>query len=975
MVLEKGKTIQGFKCEWIKEVHEVNSTVYFLVHEKTKAQLCYLKNDDPNKVFMVGFKTPPEDSFGTPHILEHSVLNGSKNFPAKDTFTELIKGSMKTFINAFTASDHTMYPIASTNDKDFLNLMTVYLDAVFNPMIYDRPEIFWQEGWHHELENMEAPLTYKGVVYNEMLGAFSSPESILYRSIQSTQNPDNAYQHESGGDPEVIPELSYEKFLNFHKKYYHPGNSYIYLFGDMDIEATLKIMNEQYLANFEYQEFQVVIDEQKPFEQLVEKELTYPVSKDESTDEKDYFSLTYTIGHMEDEKLALAMNIITDILLQSDAAILKRALLEAQIGKDIMGSFDDGILQPALSIIVKNTTADKKAKFFEVIENTLKKLVEEGINKELIEACINKREFVMREADMRGFPIGLFYAMMATRGWMHGYSPLKYLAFDEALQDVKKALTEPYLENIIKEHILANNNKSFIHMKPEPGLADKKAADLAKKLAGVKAAMSETELQEIIDRTANLKVYQTTADTQEDLERIPMLSLEDLDRNSKPLPMVEKEISGAKVIEHPTFSNGIVYLNGYFNLARLNEDELRYFSLLTNFLGKLDTKELSYADLSNQINIHTGGIYTDAQFVRNVQDPNCFSNWATLNAKVSKDKLPELLNLIKAIIKDTLFDNKERISQLLMESQSRKEMIMMSSGHVAAITRAGSYVSPLGKLQEIYSGLDYYKFICKINSEFNSNPDELINKLQSMMAKIFNVENLILSITCDEEDMAAVEATIPQFVEALYTDSYPVQEFKFEQDIKNEGLMAPSNVQYAALVGNAKNNGFEYSGSARVMSNVLRNEYLYNQIRVQGGAYGAMFNYGMDGQMYFSSYRDPNLGRTYDVYKGAGEFLRNFTCSDRDLTKYIIGAVSPLDNPVTPAQVGGIVMRRFLSGTTEAMIQKDREEVIDTKIEDINKHGDLVDSVVKGNVICAFGNGAKIEAENELFNNLVNIFE
>ncbi len=975
MTLVKGKTLHGFKCEWVKEVQEVNSTVYFLIHEKTKAQVCYLKNDDPNKVFMVGFKTPPEDSFGTPHILEHSVLNGSKNFPAKDTFTELIKGSMKTFINAFTASDHTMYPIASTNDKDFVNLMTVYLDAVFNPMIYDRPEIFWQEGWHHELENMEAPLTYKGVVYNEMLGAFSSPESILYRSIQSTQNPDNAYQHESGGDPEVIPELSYEKFLNFHKKYYHPGNSYIYLFGDMNIDDTLKIMNDQYLANFEYQEFQVVIDEQKPFESIVEKELVYPVSRDESTDNKDYFALTYTIGHIEDEKLSIAMNIVTDILINSDAAILKTALLEAGIGKDIMGSYDDGILQPELSIIVKNTSADKKAKFLEIVDNTLRKLVEDGINKELIEACINKREFIYREADLRGFPIGLFYALMATKGWMHGYSPLKYLAFDEALQDVKKALTEPYLENIIKEYILANGNKSFIHMKPEQGLADKKAADLTKKLAEVKASMSEKELKTIIERTEKLKVHQTTPDNPADLEKIPMLSLEDLDRNSKPLPMVEKEISGIRVIEHPTFSNGIVYLNGYFNLARLDEEEIRYFSLLTNFLGKLDTKEMSYADLSNQVNIHTGGIYTDAQFIRNVQDHNCFSHWATLNAKASKDKLPEMLKLIKAILKETLFNNKERLSQLLMESQSRKEMIMMSSGHVVAISRAGSYISPLGKLHEMYSGLDYYRFICKVGADFEKTPEVLIEKMQSLMAKIFNIENLILSVTCDEADVKNVEAILPQFIEALYTDSFPVQEFKFEENLKNEGLMAPSNVQYAALVGNVKNNGFKYHGSAKVMSNVLRNEYLYNQIRVQGGAYGAMFNYSMDGQMYFSSYRDPNLGRTYDVYKGAGDFLRNFKCSERDLTKYIIGAISPLDNPVTPAQISDIVMRRFLSGTTDEMIQKDREEVIDTKLEDINKHGDLIDSVVKDNVICAFGNGAKIEAEKDLFNNLVNIFE
>ncbi|MDP8231581.1 MAG: insulinase family protein, partial [Candidatus Zophobacter franzmannii] len=606
MKLEPGKVYQGSKCEWTKEVPEVNSVVYFLVHEKTKAEVCYLKNDDPNKVFMIGFKTPPEDSFGTPHILEHSVLNGSKNFPAKDTFTELIKGSMKTFINAFTASDHTMYPIASTNDKDFINLMTVYLDAVFNPMIYDRPEIFWQEGWHYELENKDAPLTYKGVVYNEMRGAFSSPESILFRTIQSTQNPDNAYQHESGGDPDVIPQLSYEKFLNFHKKYYHPGNSYIYLFGNMDIEEDLKILDEKYLNTFEKKDFQVVIEEQTPFKEMLEKVISYPVSPEESTDNKDYFALTYSMGHLKDEKLTLAMNIISDILLTSDAALLKRALLEAELGKDIMGSYDDGILQPALSIIVKNTSENKRAKFFEVIENTLKALVKDGINKELIEACINKREFFFREADMHGFPIGLFYAMMATKGWLHGYSPLKYLAFDEALQDVKKSLTEPYLEGIIEKYLINNTHKSFILMKPEQGLADKKAEDLVKELADKKATLSDGEKETIIERTKNLKVYQTTSDTQEDLEKIPMLALSDLDRKSKPLPFVKKDVNGTQLIAHPTFSNGIIYLSSYFYLNTLNTEDFSYFSLLTDLFGRVDTKEMNYSDLSNQINIHTG---------------------------------------------------------------------------------------------------------------------------------------------------------------------------------------------------------------------------------------------------------------------------------------------------------------------------------------------------------------------------------
>jgi Zn-dependent M16 (insulinase) family peptidase len=971
MKLEPGKVYRGFLCKWAQEIPEVNSLAYYLVHEKTKAELCYLANEDPNKVFMIGFKTPPEDSFGTPHILEHSVLNGSKNFPAKDTFTELIKGSMKTFINAFTASDHTMYPIASTNDKDFLNLMTVYLDAVFNPMIYDRPEIFWQEGWHYELENKDAPLTYKGVVYNEMRGAFSSPESILFRSIQSTQNPDNAYQHESGGDPDVIPQLSYEKFLNFHQKYYHPGNSYIYLFGDMNIDETLKIVDEQYLSQFDYKEFQVVIEEQASFKKMIESTIKYPVSPNESTEDKDYFALTYTVGHLEDEKLNLAMNIISDVLLTSEAAVLKRAILEAGLAKDVIGSFDDGILQPALSIVLKNTSASKKEKFLNLVQSTLENLVKEGINKELIEACINRREFVLREADMRGFPIGLFYSMMATKGWIHGYSPLKYLAFDEALQDVKRSLTEPYLEGIIEKYLLNSDHMSFILMQPEQGLADKKSADTAAK----KASMNEQEINEIVELTQKLVVHQTTPDNPADLEKIPLLELSDLDRQSKPLPFVKKEVNGVTLIAHPTFSNGIIYLNSYFNLANLTSDEFAWFGLLSELVGKMDTKQLNYADLSNQVNIHTGGIGTGASFIREALDINNFSNWCVLESKAKNEKLPELLKLTRTIIQDTLFDNEERLHQLLMEIKSRREMRMMSAGHGIALTRAGSYHNPSSYLQEIYGGLSFYQFVTGLEKNFTERKDEIIAKLNDVMRKAFNRNNLIISVTCDESDLPLIENSVQAMCEAFYTESYPVREWSFAQDFKNEGLMAPTNVQYAALVGNLIEKGYKYSGSMRVMSNILRNEFLYNQIRVQGGAYGAMFNMDSTGQVNFASYRDPNLGRTYEVYKGCGEFLRNFKCSDRDLAKYIIGAVSPLDNPITPSQLSAIAMRRYLCGITEEMVQKDREELLDTKISDINAQGDMLDAVVADNIICTFGNSAKINEEKDIFKNLVNVFE
>ena len=466
-----GTNYNGFILVREENIKEVNSIARIFEHEKTGARLLHMENDDTNKVFSIGFKTPPEDSTGVMHILEHSVLCGSRKFPTKEPFVELVKGSLNTFLNAMTFSDKTIYPIASQNEKDFFNLMDVYLDAVFYPNIYKTKEILMQEGWHYDLEKKEDELTYKGVVYNEMKGAFSSPEGILMRKIQETLFPDNTYSNESGGDPKYIPDLTYEQFIDTHKKYYHPSNSYIFLYGDMNLEKCLKFINEEYLADFDRKEIDAEIKPQEKYNSIKDVEYIYSISEEDDDSEKTFLALNYVTGRSTDEEVYMDLNLLEYILLEAEGAPLKKALLDAEIGKDVFGSFDGGILQPVFSIIAKNSDVSKKEEFRKVVYDTLNDIVKNGIDKKLIEGCINAFEFRLREADTGGYPKGLVYYMNAMDSWLYGGDPLMHIKYEHAIENVKKSLNTNHFEELIKKYMLDNTHASLLTLKPEKGLA------------------------------------------------------------------------------------------------------------------------------------------------------------------------------------------------------------------------------------------------------------------------------------------------------------------------------------------------------------------------------------------------------------------------------------------------------------------------------------------------------------------------
>ncbi|WP_411681785.1 insulinase family protein [Clostridium thailandense] len=975
MELELNKVYHGFKLLETKDINEINSTGMVFEHEKSGARLFYLKNDDDNKVFAVSFRTPPEDSTGLPHILEHSVLCGSRKFPLKEPFVELVKGSLNTFLNAFTFPDKTMYPVASTNNKDFLNLMDVYLDAAFYPNIYKYPEIMMQEGWHYEIEDKDSEINYKGVVYNEMKGAFSSPESILFRKISESLFPDTQYGVESGGDPDVIPELTQKQFLNFHKKYYHPSNSYMYLYGNMDIVEKLKFINEEYLKDFDKINVDSQLLMQNPFDKQKETVIEYPISNNEKEEDKTFLSMNFAVGKATNDELYLAFDILEHLLLETPSSPLKKALIDANIGKDVFGSFEASMLQPMFSIVVKNSNESEKERFKDIVIKTLRGLVEKGIDKKLIEASINIREFQLREADYHGYPKGLIYGMKSMDSWLYDENPWIHLTYEDTLKKIKSALETNYFEELIDKYILKNNHSSVLIVKPAKGLAEKKEADIKKKLQEFKQKLSKEEIEELVKNTLKLKERQTTADSPEDLKKIPLLAIEDIEPNAKELPLVEKEEQGIKVLHHPVFTNGISYINMYFGTEGVREEFIPYISLLTTILGKVSTDNYSYEDLAKEININTGGIRNGAQAYSEKWSDEKLHPKFVVKAKSLVSNMKKLVELLGEIVGHTKFDDHKRLKEIIQETKSRLEMIIFDRGHVFAANHILSYFSPAGKYEDMLGGLTFYNFIVDLENNFESKAKEISENLKYVSEIIFNKNNLLVSVTLEDTDYDEFKKNFDLFYTNLKSNRVSVESYDFKVEQKNEGLMTSGKVQYVAKAYNFAKLGYSYSGSLQVLKTIANYDYLWNRVRVQGGAYGSFSAFQRNGNMFFTSYRDPNLKETLKVYDGAGEFFKNFDTDDRQMTKYIIGTVSDLDFPLTPSMKGDRAAENYIKKLNYDDIQKERKEILNTKVEHIRKFGDLISDVMKQNFICVLGNEEKITENKNIFNSTINLFE
>ena len=956
-----------------RRIEDLNSESYIMRHKKTGARVALLSNDDENKVFAIGFRTPPKNSTGVAHIIEHTVLCGSRNFPVKDPFVELVKGSLNTFLNAMTYPDKTVYPIASCNDADFQNLMNVYLDAVFYPNIYKTDKIFKQEGWHYEMEDESDELTINGVVYNEMKGAFSSADDVLSREIQNSLYPDITYGIESGGDPDVIPELTYEEYLDFHRKYYHPSNSYIYLYGNMDMAEKLDYIDKKYLSDFDRIEVDSEVGLQKAFEEPREVKKTYPILPEDELARNTYLSYNCSVGSTLDKKLYIAFDILDYALCSAPGAPIKKALIEKGIGQDVYSEYDNGIRQPVFSIIAKNADADQKDEFLGTIREVLRDQVENGIDKKALLAGLSYDEFKYREADFGRFPKGLLYGLQVLDSWLYDdEKPWINVEANETFAELKKEAQGRYFEELTEKYLLNNTHASVVILEPERGLTEKRDEALKNKLREYKDSLSHEQIADIVRQTRELKEYQDMEDDPEDLARIPLLTLADMKKESEKFIYELREADGNKILFHDVFTNGIMYLDFVFDLQNVDADLLPYAASLKKVLGMLNTGHYEYGDLYNEINIKTGGIsgsistYTDSQKVTE------FTTKFEISVKVLHENMHSAFDLVKEILTATKFDDVKRLKEIFSEQYARLQSDLASSGHHSSALRAMSYVSPAACVSDLVTGIGYFRHLEKLNKALDTEDGakDVIDKLVSLSRLIFRPENLLFDITCTEKEYEGVTGELKEFVSALYTCDVKKGELKVNTVRKNEAFKTAGQVQYVCRAGNFARKGLKYHGALRVLKVMMGYDYLWKNIRVLGGAYGCMSSFAKNGDAAFVTYRDPHLKNSVDIFEKASEYLRNYEADDRTILQYIIGAISDLDTPKTPSAKGSYGLTAYLCNARMENIQRNRDELLATDKDTIRGLARFVDAFMEDDCICVIGSADKIDENSDLFDTI-----
>lgn len=952
-------------------VEDVQSDGFILRHKKSGARIAILSNNDDNKVFYIGFRTPPEDETGVPHIIEHTTLCGSKKFPVKDPFIELAKGSLNTFLNAMTYPDKTVYPVASCNDQDFKNLMDVYLDAVFNPNITKYEEIFKQEGWHYELTGKDDELKINGVVYNEMKGAYSSPDEVLSSQIYRSLFPDNTYSKDSGGNPEYIPKLTYEAYLDFYHKYYHPSNSYIYLYGDMDVVERLEWLDKEYLSLYDYKKVNSEINKQPAFDEIKNVEAQYSITMDDSQENKTYLSYNRVVGDSLDEMLYQAFDVLDYALVSSPGAPVKQALIDAGIGDDVYGSYDAGILQPVFSFVAKNANASQADEFESIIENTLKEVVKTGINKEALLAGINSSEFKFREADFGQFPKGLLFGLNCLDSWLFDdMKPFIHLECLGTFAKLRKAVDTDYFEKLIQEYLLDNTHGSSVTVKPKRGLGNEREEALAKELSDYKASLSDEEIKKLIEDTEHLKKYQEEPSSDEDLRKLPMLTRADMKKNAMPFSNIEDELLDVKVVRHDIESNGIDYISFLFDAGDFAQSELGYLGFFTNALGLVSTEKYSYTDLANATNIYTGGISTGTASHPDIKDRNNFVFKFEVKLKVLEKNLDKALELMEQMLLTSDFTDTKRLGELVAQIKARLQANLSSSGHLVAAMRSMSSFSRYALYQDELKGIAFYRSICHIEKELSESPKSVSDKLAAIAKKLFARNRMLISFTGNNEAYGNAKPSLEKVIAGFDKMSAVGNQAEVHFNTAKEAFIDASQIQYVAKTGDFICEGYEYTGALRLLRIILSYDYLWINVRVKGGAYGCMNTFLRSGESYFVSYRDPNLSDTLDVYDRIPEYIKSFSPDERDMTKYIIGTFSALDTPMNPEAKGSRSLSAYLEGITYEQIQKERNEILNAQPEDIRRLADLVEAVLKKDSICVIGNENMIKESAGLFENV-----
>lgn len=961
---QPGQSYHGFTLKKKKFVKEVNANCLLFEHDKSGARLLKIAADDANKTFSIAFKTVPESDAGTPHIMEHSVLNGSKNFPVKSPFDVLAKGSLNTFLNAMTGSDITIYPVASMNDKDYFNLMHVYLDAVLNPLIYDDPRILNQEGWHHELTDAESPVVYKGVVYNEMKGAFSNPLRELGYQIDKNLFPDNGYGLSSGGYPSAIPTLTHDAFLDFHRKYYHPSNSYIYLYGDADLDQELEFIDKEYLSNYERSDAKAFFPLQQPFDAMKKVTAYYSMAEDADTQDQTYLAVNYVCGLNTDQKLVTALDVLSDVLVNQEAGPIRLALQEAGIGKDARAAVDP-MKQNVFQIRVQNANPEDTEKFLDIVNSTLKDVIKNGLDMEAVEGTLNRFEFRLREGN--DAQKGLSYNFQAMNGWFFAENPFLSLEWETSLADLKKGIENDYLESVLQEYLLDNRHALLLTLVPKPGLEKEINQKTDDELAEFKDGLSDDEKQNLITQTQELIEYQKREDTPEALATIPMLELKDINPKAEWYQIEEKKLGDIPLLYYDAFTNNVVYTKLNFDMRVLPEELLPYAALLAEVFGSLNTDNYSYGDLDKQLNLHTGGFSTFLNTYLENQDDNKLLPVFVVQAKAMNGKVDKMLELMGEIVNNSKINDKDRLQAVLTRHQSRLDSRVKSNGLDVARKRMRSYYSQEGQFNEVTSGIEYYWFVTDLVNSFDDNYESIVKNLQKTAELLVNQKNLVVSVTCSKDDIKAVSGSMKKFVKVFPVEKVEAQQWTFTEDKKNEGLLAASKVQYVLQGYNFKKLGYEWDGKMRVLNQILSRDWLTNQVRVIGGAYGGFSGIQPNGDMYFGSYRDPNLAETLENYQGTVEYLQNFEADEETMTRYIIGTIARLDQPLTPSQKGNVALQYYFEKSTPEQKQRDREAVLSTTAEDVKSFQKMIADFLEQNTYCVYGNEEKVQENKALF--------
>jgi presequence protease len=960
----------GFRLVEKRFVEEVNAECLYFIHEKSGARLIKIAADDPNKMFNITFKTLPETDYGTPHILEHAVLNGSRNFPVKSPFDVLLKGSLNTFLNAMTSSDWTAYPVSSMNDKDYFNLMHVYLDAVFNPRIYDDPRILQQEGWHYELEDPDGELVIKGVVYNEMKGSFSSPLTELSYQVNKILFPDNTYGVSSGGYPQAIPGLTQEYFADFHRTFYHPSNSYIMLYGDADLIKELEFIDREYLSHYEKSEAIIDVKLQKPFDAMKVAEKPYAVPEGSSTKDNTYLSMSFVAGESIDRELVMAFQVLASALVNHESAPVRKALQEAGIGKDVRASFRSA-RQNVFQILVQNANPEDKDRFREIVLSTLNDVIENGLDKTMLEGIINRTEFNLREDNTPNK--GYSYVFAMTQGWLFADNPFLGLQYEAPLASVKDALTSSLLEDLAQKYMIENPHALLMALVPEQGLENKINAQLRKELAEYKKTLTSEEIQEIIRNTRELREYQKTDDSPEAIATIPMLQLSDISPEPNWFEAKEKKEEGIPVLYLDEFTNKILYTSFYFDIRVLPQELIPYTEILSTILGRMNTKNYTFGELENSVNIHTGGISASTDlFLENQSDDSLLPKFI-MNGKSTSQKSDKLMELMSEIINHTQYNDKNRLKTLLTRHQSRFEASLKNNGRDFATTRLNSYFSQQGMYNELTQGLEYYYFITALVKNFDAEAENIIAKLEQTASLLFNQKNMVASVTGTKDEYKAFTSYFARVLSPMSKNDLSYSQWNFVQQKQNEGLITASKVQYVIQGYDFKKLGYSWNGKMRVLNQILSREYLQTQVRVVGGAYGGYARISSNGMIHFGSFRDPNLAETLQAYQASSDFLESFDADESLMTRYIIGTIAGLDRPTIPSQRGMIASRRWFEKTTYDFLKQERTEILNTTAQDIRNMKQLVSDVLAQNAICVYGGEEKIRQNSRFFSKLVNI--